>query len=244
MSEPTTLGKRIASARRRSEAKLTQAQIAEALGVTPQAVSGWERDESRPDIHKLEALASLLGTSLEWLIQGLGKEVVRSFMDELSAEFRAGANDEKHRLARDILSGPLQGGRNFPLFRQRERTEGGWALESAPFMHIRRPIILERATTSFGMVVATEEMSPVYRPGDVILLFPLRTDRAMDVLLLDREVRDGEAHCLLRRLLASDESRLRVESYNPQDASQLQASEWPVRYQIIGRYEASFVLRK
>lgn len=42
---PTTLGQRIAS--RRRQKNLTQETLAEALGVTPQAVSKWENEVSR-----------------------------------------------------------------------------------------------------------------------------------------------------------------------------------------------------
>ena len=43
-----TLGKRIMENRKRLA--LTQDQLAEKLGVTPQAVSKWENDQSCPDI--------------------------------------------------------------------------------------------------------------------------------------------------------------------------------------------------
>ena len=41
------IGSRIAANRKRL--KLTQEQLAEKLGVTPQAVSKWENDQSCPD---------------------------------------------------------------------------------------------------------------------------------------------------------------------------------------------------
>ena len=47
-----TLGKRLMQARGKSG--LTQAAVAEKLGVSSQAVSLWERDETTPDIGKHE----------------------------------------------------------------------------------------------------------------------------------------------------------------------------------------------
>ena len=38
----------------REDRKLTQEQVAEALGISFQAVSSWERDEYNPDTDKLE----------------------------------------------------------------------------------------------------------------------------------------------------------------------------------------------
>ncbi len=61
-----TLGKRIVQNRKRL--KLTQEQLAERLGVTAQAVSKWENDQSCPDITMLPKLAELFGTSTDELL--------------------------------------------------------------------------------------------------------------------------------------------------------------------------------
>ena len=61
-----TLGKRIVKHRKRL--KLTQEQLAEALGVTAQAVSKWENDLSCPDISMLPKLAQRFGVSVDSLL--------------------------------------------------------------------------------------------------------------------------------------------------------------------------------
>lgn len=66
-----TIGKRIAACRKRL--KLTQDQLAERLGVTAQAVSKWENDQSCPDIATLPKLAEIFGVSTDQL---LGVETV------------------------------------------------------------------------------------------------------------------------------------------------------------------------
>ncbi len=48
----------------REERDLTQNQVADALGVTFQAVSAWERDEYKPDTDKLVKLAEYFGVSV------------------------------------------------------------------------------------------------------------------------------------------------------------------------------------
>ncbi len=54
----------------REEAKLTQAQMAERLNVTRQAVSNWENDRNLPDIEMLIAIAASFRVSLDRLILG------------------------------------------------------------------------------------------------------------------------------------------------------------------------------
>ena len=70
------MGKQIRSGRHRSA--LTQEKLAEALGVTPQAVSKWERGESLPDIALLPALSAALGLTLDELFRRQSVEVLRS----------------------------------------------------------------------------------------------------------------------------------------------------------------------
>ena len=64
-----SLGKRIVANRKRLG--LTQDQLAEKLGVTAQAVSKWENDQSCPDITMLPKLCDLFGISTDQL---LGRE--------------------------------------------------------------------------------------------------------------------------------------------------------------------------
>jgi transcriptional regulator with XRE-family HTH domain len=45
--------------------QMTQEDIAEAVGVSRQAVAKWERGETIPDIEKCRILAELFGVSLD-----------------------------------------------------------------------------------------------------------------------------------------------------------------------------------
>lgn len=60
------LGQRIRTQRERLGLK--QHDIANALQVSPQAVSKWERGENGPDIATLAPLAKLLGVSTDWIL--------------------------------------------------------------------------------------------------------------------------------------------------------------------------------
>ncbi len=67
-----TLGKRIKAARERLNPRSTQKDIADKFGITDQAVSGWERDDSVPELDKMPRLARELKVPLDWLLEGVG----------------------------------------------------------------------------------------------------------------------------------------------------------------------------
>ena len=63
-----TIGKRIAALRK--EKGLTQEELAQHMGVSGQAVSKWENDQTCPDISALPKLARLLGVTVHELLEG------------------------------------------------------------------------------------------------------------------------------------------------------------------------------
>lgn len=63
-----SLGQRIR--KRRQTMKLTQQQLAEALGVTPQHISAVEKDKRTPSLDSLAKLAEELGVTVDYLVTG------------------------------------------------------------------------------------------------------------------------------------------------------------------------------
>lgn len=56
-------------------ARLSQADLARRLGVTPNAVNAWVSGRNKPDTDNLEKIAIETGTSFEWLATGRGEMV-------------------------------------------------------------------------------------------------------------------------------------------------------------------------
>ncbi len=88
-----TLGKRIMYHRKRLS--LTQDQLAEQLGVTAQAVSKWENDQSCPDISTIPRLAAIFGISTDAL---LGYTPAEEQVDVHTAEVVDRGDDSKHSM--------------------------------------------------------------------------------------------------------------------------------------------------
>lgn len=66
MFDTTKIGKIIKNARSRKN--MTQVDLADAMGISYQAVSNWERGNSMPDISKIPELCEILGISMDELM--------------------------------------------------------------------------------------------------------------------------------------------------------------------------------
>ena len=93
-----TFGQKLQTLRQR--AGMSQDVLAERLGVSRQAVSRWERDETMPDPDKIVALADLFGVTTDYLLRqdggpttgtqphrstrsGAGRRESRDFIDRM-----------------------------------------------------------------------------------------------------------------------------------------------------------------
>ncbi|HWW46280.1 MAG TPA: helix-turn-helix transcriptional regulator [Xanthobacteraceae bacterium] len=81
-----TFKDRLREARRAVRPKLTQAAVAERIGVTAQAVSGWERGEAKPEHDKLSIVAKLYGVTVDWLLDGREVHEAAAPGEELRSE--------------------------------------------------------------------------------------------------------------------------------------------------------------
>ena len=65
-----TLGRRIAAQRQRLG--LSQAELAQRVGVTRETMASWESGQSEPRSNRLMTLAGVLEASVGWLLEGHG----------------------------------------------------------------------------------------------------------------------------------------------------------------------------
>ena len=64
-----SIGERIVALR--TERKMSQSDLAEALNVSRQSISKWETDSSVPELEKLVALCDIFGVSMDALVRGI-----------------------------------------------------------------------------------------------------------------------------------------------------------------------------
>ncbi|MBR5231758.1 MAG: helix-turn-helix transcriptional regulator [Clostridia bacterium] len=92
MFDMQKIGASIASLRRK--AGLTQAELAERLGISYQAVSSWERGATMPDISKLKELSRALGTTVDALLDGETEEAEPMVVEDMECTSETAKTDE------------------------------------------------------------------------------------------------------------------------------------------------------
>ncbi len=95
--ETKKIGNKIADARKR--VSISQAQLAERLFISPQAVGKWERGESMPDIVTFARLAEILGVDLNYFSEnfktGASELTTAVLSNKQSAEVPSQEKDKK-----------------------------------------------------------------------------------------------------------------------------------------------------
>ena len=99
-----TIGTRIRNLRRARD--LTQEELAEALGLTAKAVSGWECDRTSPDISQIPALCHYFHISADELL-GIREEERRRVRDDTFSAAQLLAQNGEHMAAVEAFSAAL-----------------------------------------------------------------------------------------------------------------------------------------
>jgi uncharacterized protein YjbI with pentapeptide repeats len=92
--ETKMIGNKIAEARKKIN--ISQAQLAESLFISPQAVGKWERGESIPDIITVTRLAEILGVDLNYF-----SENFQSAADKTAFKKVIAGNDDTEQMTRE-----------------------------------------------------------------------------------------------------------------------------------------------
>lgn len=163
------VGKMIASIRK--ERGLSQAQLAERLSISKQAISNYERGVREPDYVTLEAIADVLNVPMSMLIS---KEEQAAALEALYADIPLPSNvrpiSSLHH-QRVPLIGSVAAGE--PLYDQEELG-----------VYVEAPVDADAAITIRG-----DSMEPTYLDGDMVYVKcrPDVPDGAVAVVFLDED---------------------------------------------------------
>ena len=209
---------RLQSARKR--AGKTQAEVARAFGVTPQAISQWERGEAIPEHDKLLPLARLYGVEATWLL-GDGGDLPLT--------------EEGFRPAPEIL-----GERDLKVFAAVEGGSGEMVVSTDPIELVPRPWYMREVRDGYAVLVVGESMIPAFEPGDIAVVNPrLPPLRGKDVILIGGE-QQGEFRASIKRLEGWDARHWRLRQFNPPRGQKAEFTwlrkDWPKALRVVGKY--------
>ncbi len=89
----------------RKEREITQEQLAQSLGISPNAISQWECNRTAPDITQLPLLADIFGVSADVLLEidnARRSSEIKEFSGKCSLLHSQGKNEERLRLCREM----------------------------------------------------------------------------------------------------------------------------------------------
>ncbi len=104
MLQNKLIGNKITEARKKIN--ISQAQLADQLFISPQAVGKWERGESMPDILMFTRLAEIFGVDLNYFLEGIKPMMADTIPNEVSEKQPAQlASEKKNKLNWDMSRG-------------------------------------------------------------------------------------------------------------------------------------------
>lgn len=187
-----TLGTRLKNLRKSK--KLTQQQVADAIGVSKTSVIYWEKDENLPKYDSLMTLAQILGVTSDYLLNGKGSD---SLDKNVSAPF------------------PIAG-RLVPVISWVQA--GTWTnADSVPMGTEFKewlPPNPKCGKNGYGLIVVGESMSPDFRPSDKIYVnpdFQISDLKTGDLVIV---ACDGETEATFKKLIV-ESNGMYLEPLNP-----------------------------
>lgn len=206
----------------RKRAGLTQADVARAFDVTPQAVSQWERGEAAPELEKLARLARLFDVDLAWLLAGDGDPPLPKDVRD-------------YRSAPDVF-----GEKDLKVFAAAEGGSGEMVVSGDLIDLVPRPWYMREVRDGFAVLVVGESMVPAFEPGDIAVINPrLPAKNGTDVILIAGE-QQGEFRASIKRLERSDAKHWHLRQFNPPRGQKAELSwlkkDWPKALRVVGKY--------
>lgn len=148
---------------------LTQAEVARTFGVTRAAVLQWERGMTQPTADKIEILAKVLATSVNYLLTGDADKFSHPELSDASPVLKE----------IPIISYVVAG--DFTDISDAYATGDGLDFVSTG---------LQIGPNTFALIVEGESMLPEFRPGDRIIVDPAVPPRPGDFVVARLEKED------------------------------------------------------
>lgn len=236
---------RLRQARKATHPKVTQAMVAKALEVSPQAVSGWERGEAMPEPDKLLPLGNILQVDVAWLLGEsssikLKGETVKPTADPVKSLVVPKPTQSSLADVTDgsgaIPGSELVGDQDLPVFGTAQGGTGALIVSDRAVDWVVRPAPLLRVKDGYGMIVTGDSMDPAIKSGATALVNPHLPPRAGDLCVFRNHQDDGTVLVCIKELRRQTDTAWHVRQLNPRKDITLKKSEWQVCHVTVGSF--------
>lgn len=145
-----TLGNRIEEKRR--QAKLSQGELGEKLGLSHSSVSNWEKDKFKPNGVHLHKLALILNCSIDWLLNGENNTHLKQDIDE----------NQFLQQTPNIVKIPILSDENIIHHQLKSNNAARYIISDRG----------EISKKSFAYVINNNSMFPIFMPDDIVIIDP------------------------------------------------------------------------
>ena len=196
----------------RIAAKMTQEELARAVGKTRNAVTQWESGVSRPRLNTLEEIAEALEVSVDWLLTGntpnvAGTETTRTNSKMSDVKFTNGTLPPRQYMPQDV---PVVGTAAC------NSDYGSFKLDTSIIDYVHRPPALLMTKDLYALYVEGDTMEPRFNAGDLVFVHPHKPVRIGDSVVVQiAKTIDEPIEAMIAVLAKRTWHEAFIQKYNP-----------------------------
>lgn len=198
-----------------------QQQAADAIGLSQATVNRWLRGGGVRD------------KNLDMLIAALNKH-------GLPAPNIAAPQVKRESFTPDIIQGGtvVKTNRDLPVYAAAMGGNGHQVITFDAIDWVKRPSVLDNVKGGYAIYIVGESMVPAFRPGDMALINPHLPPQIETDVVLYHVPPDGDAECIIKRLVGYNDRDWKLEQYNPAEKFTEARDSWPVCHRVVGKYSS------
>ncbi|MBI0162200.1 helix-turn-helix transcriptional regulator [Bartonella sp. M0283] len=197
----------------RIAAKMTQEELARAVGKTRNAVAQWESGLTHPRLNTLEDIAGALEVSLEWLLTGntpnvAETEKTRTNSKMSDVKFTNGTLSPRQYMPREV---PVMGTAAC------NSDNGLFKLDSSIIDYVHRPPAMLMTKDLYALYVEGDIMEPRFNAGDLVFVHPHKPVRIGDSVVVQiAKTIDEPIKAMIAVLAKRTSHEVVLKKYNPE----------------------------
>lgn len=197
----------------RIAAKMTQEELAKAVGKTRNAVAQWESGAAHPRPNTLEDIAGALNVSIDWLLTGntlnvAGAETTRTNSEMSDVKFNNSTLPPRQYMPQDVLVvGTAACNTDNGLFK----------LDTSIIDYVHRPPALLMTKDLYALYVEGDTMEPRFNAGDLVFVHPHKPVRIGDSVVVQiAKTIDEPIESMIAVLAKRTSHEVVLKKYNPE----------------------------